>query len=391
VLSLRLMRGTRPAAALRRLLLAAASAGAGFLLLCPLGYALAHPRGTTAAATQFLWCLVPVAAVVHLAAAVSRAEPGPGLTAAIRATGWDPARRLAVLAATATALWSALGSAAALLGFLCLRGDLMASPLDAARRHALGAGHTPPFAAVLTLLAVVPLLGAAASALAVRRDPVRRPTGPTAGEDGARDVHPGLLWGVSLFLAGLLAELYADRWEHALPAGGIELPGGAAVVSPAMIGGWALAATGFLLAGPGLVQLSGRLLASARPGVPRLLAGRGLQAEAARLGLPLGVLCAAGFAGLGALRLRQTSFRLVPDPLTLFGIALVAVCTAASVLAAAAQSRAARQATARLLGRLGAPRTVLLRAAGLRAAALFAVLAPVTWLVAELAALPMHT
>jgi hypothetical protein len=416
VLGLRLVRGTRPAGVARRLLLAAASAGAGFLLLCPLGYALAHPHRTTAATTQFLWCLVPVVAVVHLSAAVSRAEPGAGLVAGIRATGWNPARRLAGFAATATALWTALGSIAALAAFLYLRGDVTHSPLGAARRHTLGAGHSLPVAAVLTLLALVPLLGAAASALALLRTPGLRPaTGRfrsgragrtrqededgawTAGDaawaagDGERDMHPGLPWGIALCLAGLMAELYADRWEHALPAGGIALPGGAAVVSPAMIGGWALTATGFVLAGPGLVQLAGRLLSSTGPGALRLLAGRGLQAEAVRLGLPLGVLCAAGFAGLGALRLRQTAFRLVPDPLTVFGIALVAVCTAASVLAAAAQSRAARQATAETLSRLGASRTILLRAAGLRVVALAAVLGPVTWLLAELAALPMYT
>ncbi|MDT3399739.1 hypothetical protein RKE29_24395, partial [Streptomyces sp. B1866] len=76
MLSLRLARGARPAALLPRLLVVAASAGAGFLLLCALGYAAAHPGRSAGALARLLWCAVPLAAAVQLAAVVARARPG---------------------------------------------------------------------------------------------------------------------------------------------------------------------------------------------------------------------------------------------------------------------------------------------------------------------------
>nr|EIF92866.1 hypothetical protein [Streptomyces tsukubensis NRRL18488] len=75
MLALRLARGAGPLALLRRLLVAAASAGVGFLLLSALTYALAHP-GDPAALPRLSWCLVPLAAAVHFAVAVARTDPG---------------------------------------------------------------------------------------------------------------------------------------------------------------------------------------------------------------------------------------------------------------------------------------------------------------------------
>ena len=59
----------------RRLMVAAASAGAGFLLLAALGYAAGHPARSSGAQLHLLWSLVPLAAAVYLAVAVARTRP----------------------------------------------------------------------------------------------------------------------------------------------------------------------------------------------------------------------------------------------------------------------------------------------------------------------------
>lgn len=85
MLALRLARAGRPLVQLRRLLVAAASAGTGFLLLCTLGYAMSHPDASAAGALRLAWCVVPLAATVYFAIAVARTDPGtrprPGLSA----------------------------------------------------------------------------------------------------------------------------------------------------------------------------------------------------------------------------------------------------------------------------------------------------------------------
>ncbi|MFJ2116099.1 hypothetical protein ACIOEX_30150, partial [Streptomyces sp. NPDC087850] len=118
MLALRLGRGTGPLVLLRRLLVAAASAGVGFLLLCTLGRAMGHPAGAT---VRLLWCLVPLAAAVQFAVAVARADPGTRPRPGLSAVGLGPAR-LTLLAAISTAVSCTLGSSLALLFFLHLRG-----------------------------------------------------------------------------------------------------------------------------------------------------------------------------------------------------------------------------------------------------------------------------
>ncbi|MYV68308.1 hypothetical protein GT043_20705, partial [Streptomyces sp. SID2131] len=85
MLALRLTRGTHPLVLARRLLVAAASAGVGFLLLCTLGHALGHPEQSSASALRLLWCVLPLAATVQFAVAVARTDPStrprPGLSA----------------------------------------------------------------------------------------------------------------------------------------------------------------------------------------------------------------------------------------------------------------------------------------------------------------------
>lgn len=78
-------------------------------------------------------------------------------------------------------------------------------------------------------------------------------------------------------------------------------------------------------------------------------------------------------------------------PLTALGALVVAGCTVATLPTAAAEARAARADTTAALLRLGAPATTLRTAAALRAGALLALFAPLTFLVAELAALPLTT
>ncbi|MBM7171272.1 hypothetical protein JQK87_23275, partial [Streptomyces sp. G44] len=165
MLALRLARGARPLVQVRRLLVAGASAGTGFLLLCTLAYAMEHPGAGSV--LRLAWCVAPLAATVHLAVAVARTDPGtrprPGLSAA----GLGPVR-LMVLAGISTAVACALGSALALLLFLHLRGGLSGLPFDGAAAGLLAAGRPLPLGAALTLLTVVPAAASAACAAALR-------------------------------------------------------------------------------------------------------------------------------------------------------------------------------------------------------------------------------
>ncbi|QDY79262.1 hypothetical protein [Streptomyces qinzhouensis] len=376
MLALRLARGAGPLALLRRLLVAAASAGVGFLLLSALTYAIAHP-GDPAAVPRLSWCLVPLAAAVHFAVAVARTDPGTRPRTGLSAVGLGPAR-LAALAASSTALAATLGSAVALLLVLHLRGDLTGLPFDGAGAGLLAAGRPLPLAAALTLLAVLPLAATVAAALVLRAraaaetpDPAE-PTGPAAAPGG-------LPWGCALTTAGLAIGTYAAR---------LPLPEGAGADPAGVLAGWALTAAGLAVAGPALTHAAGRLLQTARPGAVRLLAGRVLMAEARRIGRPLGVVCAVASAAVAAVTLAGGDSRPF-GPLTGLGATLVIGCTTATLLVAAAEARALRTPTRTELRRLGAPASALRSAAALRAFALLAVFAPLTWTVATLAAVPL--
>ncbi|MEU6810665.1 hypothetical protein ABZ920_17105 [Streptomyces sp. NPDC046831] len=171
MLALRLTRLARPAVQLRRLTVCAASAGTGFLLLCALGYALAHPAMPAAAVLRLCWCAVPLAATVYLAVAVARTDPGTRPRPGLSAVGLGPGRLLAVSAAT-TALSCGFGSVAALIAFLRLRGDLGGGPLTGTSAEFLAPGGPLPVPAMLTLLCLVPAAASLAVAVALRpRDP----------------------------------------------------------------------------------------------------------------------------------------------------------------------------------------------------------------------------
>ncbi|MEU2438532.1 hypothetical protein ABZ595_20505 [Streptomyces rubradiris] len=443
MLALRLTRAARPAVQLRRLLVAAASAGTGLLLLSSLGRAVAHPEAADAAALRLAWCAAPLAATVYLALAVARTDPATRPRPGLSAVGLGPARLMAVSALT-TALSCSLGSMLALLFFLHLRGDLTGLPFDGAAAGLLAAGHPLPVPAAVTLLTVLPVTATAAVAAALRpRDPrpparparrfgrfgalggpagretfgaygrfgTRLPPAPGDGRavaagdgrattaavleaDGgdrpAPDDAPqppapdteagtpaGLPWGVALVTAGLAAQAYAGR----------SVP----VPALAVLLGWLLTGTGLVVAGPGLTHLCGRLLQARRPGPLRLLAGRGLMAEAARIGRPLGVVCAVASAGCALTALTELSGGPEPafGPLSALGALVVGGSTLTTLLTAAVEARQYRAGTTAALLRLGARPALLRGAAALRAAALPALFGPLVLAIAALSALPL--
>ncbi|MFF3377854.1 hypothetical protein ACFYXF_33505 [Streptomyces sp. NPDC002680] len=196
-----------------------------------------------------------------------------------------------------------------------------------------------------------------------------------------------LPWGIAVLAAGLAVEAYASRDTH---TPGLTIPGGATGSPAAVLAGWTLTALGLALAGPGLTHLCGRLLQAVRPGALRLLAGRVLMAESTRIGRPLGVVCAVA-SGAYAMATLYDADDPSLGPLTTLGALVVAGCTVATLLTAAAEARAARADTTAALLRLGAPATTLRTAAAMRAGALLALFAPLTFLIAELAALPLTT
>ncbi|WP_405967916.1 hypothetical protein OG613_31960 [Streptomyces sp. NBC_00015] len=505
MLALRLTRSAHPAVQLRRLLVATASAGTGFLLLCTLGRALTHPEAPATSVLRLAWCAVPLAATVYFALAVARTDPGTRPRPGLAAIGLGPARLMAVSAMT-TALSTLLGSMLALLLFLHLRGDLTGMPFDGAADDFLAASQPLPLPASLTLLALVPVASSLAVALMLRpRDarvadravpgmsgrfgafgrtapgdrfgeygrfgartrsgPPTHPAadagpaeaapdpatngrpfhpaavgGPAATADQAADGIPGapgttapspapasaptlvngtaeasadgtpearaetetetqspprthtrpphptaLPWGMALLAAGLAVEAYANRTANPST---LPLPGGLPTGPAAVLVGWTLTAVGLALAGPGLTHLCGRLLQSARPGALRLLAGRGLMQEAARIGRPLGVVCAVASGAYTMAALYDPADPAF-GPLTTLGALVVAGCAVATLLTAAVEARQVRADTTAALLRLGAPAKTLRSAAALRSGALLALFVPLTLIVAELAALPL--
>ena len=387
---------------MRRLLVAAASAGTGFLLLCTLAYAMEHPGADAVA--RLAWCVAPIAATVYFAVAVARTDPGTKPPAGLSGVGLGPAR-LMVFAAISTAVACTLGSMVALLVFLHLRGDLSGLPFDGAAAGLLAAELPLPLGAVLTLLTVVPFVASTVSAALLRPRPAEKDAkknhekndqkhdqkhneegaGGAATPDAPASPPGGLPWGIALLAAGLAVETYAGR----SPGGsGFRIPGGAAGNPAGVLGGWALTALGLALAGPGLTYLCGRLLQAARPGAVRLLAGRVLQEEARRIGRPLGVLCAVCSGAYASVAL-YAGPRTGIGPLTVLGVLLVTGCAVLTLATAAVEARQSRTQTMRALLRFGASATALRGSAALRAAALTALFAPLTWAVAELAALPL--
>ncbi|WEB40164.1 hypothetical protein MOV08_13305 [Streptomyces yunnanensis] len=389
MLALRLARGTHPLVLLRRLLVTAAAAGTGFLVLAALGHAAAHPATAGDSLARLLWCAAPLAATAQLAVSVARTDPAARLQRGMAAAGLGPFR-LTLLAATSTALFCALGVLLSLVVFLALRGDL-GTAASGTGSHAidsglLGAGHPLPWIGALMLISVIPLTAAVATAFSLRP---RTEAGVVDTDTPSTTEAPsGLPWGVALAAAGLATEAYTSPAGAA--AGGLLPLSGRLIGSPpGVLAGWALAAIGLVLAGPGLVYLSGQLLCAGRPGALRLLSGRVLQEESHRLGRPLGVLCAVASGVYAAGVLHQAAPSRPLGPFTAIGAAVVLACVTVSALSSALESRAARARSTAALRRLGASAFVLHRATALRTTALVLVLGPLTWTVAEMATLPL--
>jgi hypothetical protein len=370
VLSLRVLRGSGATTLLRWLLVAAASCGTGVLLLAALGWALAHPQGGASDAVIRLgWCVVPVVATVQLAVAVGRTQPAGWPRSGLAAVGLGRAGLVLLSAATA-AVVCALGSGVALVLFLQLRGDVAGAPFGGIGPGVLAAGRKLPLAGAVTLLALVPAAAAAASAARLRTERAA-PTG-TPG---------GLPWGIALVAIGMAIEVAAPH-GHAVP-----LPSGLGSIPPAAAGGWIVTTAGLMLAGPGLVDACGRLLAAYRPGAVRLLAGRGLQQEARRLGRPLGLLAATAAAAFSVWGLRQDAGHHL-GPLTTFAAALVAVCVLGTASMAALDAHHTRAPAIAALRDLAASPALLRTAATVRATVLLAGFLPPAVLIAALSPLP---
>lgn len=348
-------------------MVAGASAGVGFLLLCTLMHALSHP-GAPEAVARLLWCALPLAATVYLAVAVARTDPGTRPRTGLSAVGLGPVR-LTAFAAASTALSCTLGSMIALLFFLHLRGDLSGLPFDGGAAELLAAEQPLPLPAVLTLLAIVPLVATAAAAVVLRP----RNTAPDAEEPDGTPA--GLPWGVALVAVGLAVETYASTTGDEGRSAGV-------------LAGWTLTALGLWLAGPAVTHLCGRLLQSAGPGATRLLAGRILMEESRRVGRPIGVMCAVASGTVAATAAYGSAPR--PwGPMTALGATLVVACTAATLLTSALDARAARSEATTALRTLGASLAVLRQAAALRVGILVTVFAPLTLTVGALAAAPL--
>ncbi|MEV6672493.1 hypothetical protein [Streptomyces sp. NPDC051162] len=406
MLSLRLALGAHPLVLLRRLLVVAAAAGVGFLLLCTLGYAAAHPTATGQSVVRLVWCAVPLAAVVQFALAVARTDPSTRPRAGLDAAGLGPVR-MSLLAAASTAISCTLGSGLALLVYLELRGGLGGTPLSGSAERVLDGHAHLPWGATLTLLGLLPALASATCAVALRprREPaaVQQPVDPEAEAaapvpeptvpPAPKPAYAGLPWGIAIISVGLAMEAYVGRGPAPDPDTLLSLPGRGDGASPGVIGGWLLASLGLVLAGPGLTHWCGVLLSAGRPGAVRLLAGRILQDAATRIGRPLGVLCAVASGALAAAELYGAAWEGSGPrpfgPLTGLGAALVMACVTATAVTAALDSRQNRAGTTAALQRLGLPVSMLRGAAVLRTCVLLAVLTPLTWAIAELAALPM--
>ncbi|MER7707352.1 hypothetical protein ABTX81_31195 [Kitasatospora sp. NPDC097605] len=356
---LRLARGYRALDLGRWLLTALAGAIVAAFLLRALGRAMSDPAAGSDAVVRLLWCLPPLAAVAWFAAVAARALPGrraariTGLTTAGAGAG-----RIRALIAGEVALACGTGAGLTLLLFLVLRNDIAGPALA----DELGMGVALPAAAPVALLALVPLTAGLAAAGAVPHAETLpgRPRPEPTGFGPWRLALP-----IGLAVSGLALELIALRPGAAADGRPIHLPAGLGTTSTAALGGWVACALGLaLLTGP-LLGWAGRLLALGRPTPLRLLAGRGLTAQARRLGAPLAVLTL-------ALAMVLTTVRYwigepgSADVLPAIEAGLVLGCAAGAVAVRLAELRTARRGVAEALLRLGAAPRLLFGAVVLR-------------------------
>lgn len=250
---LRLVRGYRVLDLGRWLLTAMTAAVVAVFLLRALGRALSDPPGAPATLERLLWCLPPLLAIAWFSAIAARALPTqrPERMAGLTAAGAGP-RWIRLLIAGELALACALGAVATLLLFLVLRNDI-AGPTLAPE---LGMGVPLPPAAPVALLALLPLAGGLAAALAVR--PGERLPGSEEPDRAQRFGPLHTTVAVLLTLGGVFTELYALRPAAAYDPRTLGLPADLGRTNAALLGGWAVAALGLaLLTGPLLAASAG--------------------------------------------------------------------------------------------------------------------------------------
>ncbi len=359
-LSLRLALRSRPLSAARRLLLAAGSAATGYLLLACLGDAADGTWQSSTALVRLAWCLVPVGVVTLLAVAVGRAETAEASTAGLDSAGFGRAR-LPLLVAPQVAQAAVLGSAVALVVFVYHREeDTSPAPL--------------PWAGLTTLLLVLPLVCSLACLTTLR---------PRRFPDWVRPAVAGT--GLAAVTAGVLLVRLTPAPAH----GGWPLPGSLGHIAPAALTGWLLALLGLPAVAPGLLALTGILLAVLRPGAVRLLAGRSLRAEAGRLGAGAGLAAATVCAAWGAHTARQHATR-PAGHLTVLAAAVVVIGVLALLAGTTVGIHRTRTSTTGVLRSLGACGHHLNGVALLRAAVVVAVCLPPTAVVAWLTVPTTH-
>ena len=355
---LRVARGYRALDLLRWTLTSVASAVVAALLLRALGRAVSTPAPAPAgpALDRLPWCLPALVAVGYLAGAWARALPlqQPERMAGLVAAGVGPLR-MRLLLAGEMALACAFGAAVALAGFLLLRGHVLQLLPDGRLDRALGTDGALPIAGTVTLLAIVPALGGIAAAASVRPQDVV----PVDGSDEPQR-RP------TLRRIGLAAGLPALGTLVVVTAVHVNAPEAAAV-------GWCIATAGIALAVPVLLYAAGQGLAWGRPRATRLLAGRGLQAQAWRLGTPLAVLSVAGAMGAVAWLQYASDPHRHLGPLPLIEASLVALCVLGALLTRLAELAGAHRAAYGPLRRMGAATPVLQGSVALRTAAAGAV------------------
>ena len=336
----RLARGYRTLDLCRWLLTAAASASVAALLLRALGLTLSVPGPD--APLRLLWCLPPLAGVGYLAAAWARSVPmqQPDRVAGLVAAGAG-AGRLRLLLAVEIALACAVGTVLGLLGFLALRAHLLELLPGGRLDPVLGTRVELPVAATATLLTVVPLLGGLAAAAALRPGELLPP-------DGADIVQRRPSW---IYLAAAVL----------IPGAGAALE----ITGANVLVGGLLAITGIGVAVPALLYGTGMALAWGRPNPVRLLAGRGVQAAAWRLGTPLAVLSIVG--ALGAVVTARLS--LERSPLLMLETGLIALCVLGALLTRVGELAGLRRRAYAPLHRMGVPTVLLRRSAALRGSA----------------------
>ncbi|MFG2847771.1 hypothetical protein ACGF12_32050 [Kitasatospora sp. NPDC048296] len=356
---LRLARGYRVPDLGRWLLTALAAAVVAAFLLRSLGRALSEPLGGTDALVRLLWCLPPLAAVAWFAAVAARSVPArrPERIAGLTAAGAG-SRRIRALIASEVALACALGSVLTLLLFLVLRNDIAGPSLA----PDLGMGVPLPAAAPVTLLALVPITAGIAAACAV-------PVADTLPGGRAHSPTGFGVWRIALpiglVVIGAALELIALRPDAESDGRPIHLPAGLGTTSTAALGGWSASALGLtLLTGP-LLAWTGRLLALGRPTPLRLLAGRGLTAQARRLGPPLAVLTLVVALVLTTIRYWIGTPESA-DALPAVEACLVLGCAAAAVVSRLAEVRTDRREVTDALLRLGTSPRLLFGAVLLR-------------------------